>query len=46
MPVITVGLIRASKKREDGTSHVMLYGVQRIRITGWVQETPFRIATI
>jgi ATP-dependent Lon protease len=46
MPVITVGLIRASKKREDGTSHVMLYGVKRIRITGGVQERPFRIATI
>lgn len=46
LPVTTVGLIRASKKREDGTSHVMLYGVKRIRITGWVQEKPFRIATI
>ncbi len=46
LPVTTVGLIRASKKREDGTSHVMLYGVKRIRITGWVQEKPFRIASI
>lgn len=46
LPVTTVGLIRASKKREDGTSHVMLYGVKRVRITGWVQEKPFRIATI
>jgi ATP-dependent Lon protease len=46
LPVTTVGLIRASKKREDGTSHVMLYGVKRVRITGWAQEKPFRIATI
>lgn len=46
LPVTTVGLIRASKKREDGTSHVMLYGVKRARITDWVQEKPFRIATI
>lgn len=46
LPVATAGLVRASKKREDGTSHVMLYGVSRIRFTGWVQEKPFRIATI
>jgi Lon protease-like protein len=46
LPVTTAGLIRASKKRDDGTSHVMLYGVSRVRITGWVQEKPFRIATI
>ena len=44
--VATAGLIRASKKRDDGTSHVMLYGVSRIRFTGWVQEKPFRIAKI
>ncbi|MCA1962978.1 MAG: LON peptidase substrate-binding domain-containing protein [Prosthecobacter sp.] len=46
LPVTTAGLIRASKKRPDGTSHVMLYGVSRVRFTGWVQENPFRIATI
>jgi ATP-dependent Lon protease len=46
LPVTTAGLIRASKKRPDGTSHVMLYGVSRVRFTGWVQEKPFRIATI
>lgn len=46
LPVTTAGLIRASKKQEDGTSHVMLYGVTRIRFTGWVQEEPFRIAKI
>lgn len=46
LPVTTAGLVRASKKRLDGTSHVMLYGVSRVRFTGWVQESPFRIATI
>jgi len=46
LPVTTAGLIRASKKRDDGTSHVMLYGVTRVRLTGWVQESPFRIAKI
>lgn len=40
----TAGLIRACKKQEDGTSHVMLYGLQRIRFTDWPQEKPFRIA--
>lgn len=46
LPVTTAGLIRASKKRDDGTSHVMLYGVMRVRFAGWVQEKPFRIAKI
>ncbi len=46
LPVTTLGLIRASKKGLDGTSHVMLYGVTRVRFTGWVQEKPYRIATI
>ena len=46
LPVTTLGLIRASKKGLDGTSHVMLYGVTRVRFTGWVQEKPCRIATI
>lgn len=46
LPVTTLGLIRASKKGLDGTSHVMLYGVTRVRFTGWVQEKPYRIATV
>jgi len=46
LPVSTAGLIRACKKQEDGTSHVMLYGVSRIRFTDWEQEKPFRIAKI
>lgn len=46
LPVTTAGLVRASKKRDDGTSHVMLYGVTRVRFTGWTQEKPFRIAQI
>jgi len=46
LPVSTAGLVRACKTQADGTSHVMLYGVGRIRLTGWTQEWPFRIATI
>lgn len=45
-PVTTIGLIRACVIHEDGTSHLMLSGVQRVEITGWVQTAPFRIASI
>ncbi len=44
--VSTAGLIRASVKNADGTSHLVLCGLQRIRLTGWVQEKPYRIATV
>lgn len=46
LPVTTAGLIRASVKNPDGTSQVMLYGICRVRITGWEQKTPFRIAHV
>lgn len=46
LPVTTAGLIRACVKNEDGTSQLMLHGVRRIRITGWTQEQPFRLAKI
>lgn len=46
LPVTTAGLIRASMKNPDGTSQVMLYGVCRVRITGWQQMKPFRIAQV
>ncbi len=45
-PVTTAGLIRASFKNADGTSQVMLYGVTRVRVTGWDQMLPFRIARV
>lgn len=44
--ISTVGLVRASVKQEDGTSHVMLFGLQRVRFASWKQEEPYRIATI
>lgn len=46
LPITTAGLIRACVKNEDGTSQLMLHGVRRIRITGWAQEQPFRLANI
>ncbi len=42
----TAGLVRACVKQNDGTSHLILQGLRRIRFTGWTQEEPFRIATI
>jgi len=45
-PVTTAGLIRACVTHDDGTSHLMLAGIQRVRLVGWEQVTPFRIARI
>lgn len=42
--VATVGLIRACVEREDGTSNLILQGLERVRFTGFTQETPFPIA--
>lgn len=45
-PHSTAGLVRACVGNPDGTSHLVLQGVQRIRITGWVSREPFRVAAI
>ena len=45
-PYSTAGLVRCCVKQDDGTSHLLLLGLQRIKITGWQQEKPFRIATV
>src|SRR5438132_6759391 len=42
----TVGLIRACVGRDDGTSNLILQGLQRVRFAGFEQETPFPIAKI
>lgn len=44
-PITTVGLIRACVTHSDGTSHLMLSGLQRVEVLGWEQVAPFRIAT-
>lgn len=43
IPITTVGVVRACVGRPDGTSHLMLQGMSRVRITGWEQTEPFRI---
>lgn len=45
-PVTTAGLVRACVTHDDGTSHLILSGLQRVEILGWEQVEPFRIATV
>ena len=42
----TAGLIRACVGRSDGTSNLILQGLQRVRFTRFDQEKPFPIASI
>jgi Lon protease-like protein len=42
----TAGLVRACVGRGDGTSSLILQGLQRVRFTGFEQERPFPIARI
>jgi ATP-dependent Lon protease len=42
----TIGLIRACVERGDGTSNLILQGLQRVRFAGFEQETPFPVANI
>jgi Lon protease-like protein len=44
--VAGIGLIRACVGRSDGTSNLILQGLERVRFTGFEQKTPFPIATI
>jgi len=46
VPVSTAGLVHTCVKHEDGTSHLILLGLRRIRFTGWVQDLPFPIAHV
>lgn len=42
----TVGLVRASREREDGTSELLLHGVIRVRFNEWVEDELFPMAVI
>ena len=41
-----VGLIRACVRNKDGTSHLVLHGVERAKFLSWPQVKPFRIAKV
>lgn len=45
-PVSTVGLIRACVGRQDGTSDLILQGIERVKFRSFEQETPYPIARI
>ena len=45
-PISTLGLIRACVGREDGTSDLILQGMQRVEFTGFIQEAPYPIARL
>ena len=45
-PVSGVGLVRACVGKDDGTSNLILQGLARVRLTGYAQVRPFRIARI
>lgn len=45
-PVAGVGLVRACVGKGDGTANLILQGLARVRLTGYRQTKPFRIADI
>ncbi len=40
------GLIRACRGNEDGTSHLILQGAARVRISGFEEGKPYRLARV
>jgi Lon protease-like protein len=44
--VAGLGLVRACVGHEDGTAHLILHGLARVRLTDFRQEKPFRIAEL
>lgn len=44
--ITTMGLVRACVTHPDGTSHLMLSGVERVEIIEWEQCAPFRVASV
>jgi len=45
-PVGTIGLVRASREQDDGTSQLLLHGVMRVRFTEWHAGYPYPFASI
>jgi Lon protease-like protein len=43
---VGLGLVRACVGRENGTSDLILQGLARMRIVGFLQDAPFRIAEL
>jgi uncharacterized protein len=45
-PVGTIGLVRASREQDDGTSQLLIHGVMRVRFTEWYQDHDYPYAGI
>ncbi len=45
-PVGTIGLVRASREQEDGTSQLLLHGVMRVRFTEWHDDREYPYASL
>ena len=45
-PVGTVGLVRASREQNDGTSQLLIHGVMRVRFTTWHSGHDYPFASI
>ena len=45
-PIGTVGLVRASREMDDGSSNLLLHGVIRVRFTEWIDDAPYPKARI
>jgi len=44
--IVGIGFVRACVGRDDGTSHLILQGLARMQIVGFLQDKPFRIAEL
>lgn len=44
--IATVGLVRASHLNENGTSHLVLQGLMRVRLKAILTEHPYRMASV
>jgi len=45
-PIGTIGLVRASREQDDGTSQLLLHGIIRVRFLEWHDEKPYPFASI
>lgn len=45
-PIGTIGLVRASREQDDGTSQLLLHGIIRVRFTAWHDEKSYPFASI
>ena len=45
-PVATAGMVRACVRNPDGTSHLLLQGMRRVKFLRWDEESPFPMAEV